>query len=173
MAYTLEAFCDDTREMLKKDSSRKGVESLIVNMERVIKDPQFIQQHFHDQVEYGVRSLYVDPELGFHVLGYRAEKDRTSPAHDHGDSWALYGQVRDYTDMVEYERTDDGADPQQAKLKIASEYRLNPGQAHLYWGTRLHSTFTPANCCYRRVAGTDLEKRPRVRIDQKTGKVMG
>lgn len=172
MAYTLEAFCDETRSLLKKDSGRSGVENIIVHMERLIKDPEFIQKHFHDKVELGVRSLYVDPELGFHVLGYRAEKDRSSPAHDHGDSWALYGQVRDYTDMTEYERVDDGSDPGHATLKVASEYRLNPGQAHLYWATRLHSTFTPANCSYLRVAGTDLEKRPRVRIDQKTGKVM-
>jgi hypothetical protein len=36
----------------------------------------------------------------------------------------------------------------------------------------LHSTFTPAECCYLRVTGTDLEKRPRVRIDQNTGRIL-
>lgn len=173
MAYTLEQFCGDVRAMLKEDASRDGVDRIRKEMSRLITDPDFVKQHFHNEVPYGVRSLYVDPELGFHVLGYRAEKTRTSPAHDHGDSWALYGQVRDYTEMTEYERLDDGSDPGQAKLRVASQYKLQPGEVGLYWATRLHSTYTPANCCYLRVAGTDLEKRPRVRIDQETGRILG
>lgn len=173
MPYTLEQFCTDARAMLRRDASREGVDRLRSEMSRLITDPDFVAKYFHSEVPYGVRTLHIDPLLGFHVLGYRAEKDRTSPAHDHGDSWALYGQVRDYTEMTEYERLDDGSDPKRAQLEVASVYKLEPGQVGLYWATRLHSTFTPANCCYLRVAGTDLEKRPRVRIDQKTGEVLG
>ncbi|MBX9811486.1 MAG: hypothetical protein K2Y16_07745 [Burkholderiales bacterium] len=172
MAYTLEAFCSDARTILKADSSPAGVERVRKKMELLIRDPEFVREHFHDGVKYGPRRLFVDPELGFEVLGYRAEKARTSPAHDHGDSWALYGQVRDYTEMTEYNRLDDGKDPDNARLGIKSKYKLETGQVGMYWGSQLHSTFTPTDCCYLRLTGTDLEKRPRVRIDQNTGKIM-
>ena len=172
MAYTLEAFCSDARTILKADSIPAGVERVRKKMELLIRDPEFVREHFHDGVKYGPRRLFVDPELGFEVLGYRAEKARTSPAHDHGDSWALYGQVRDYTEMTEYNRLDDGKDPDNARLGIKSKYKLETGQVGMYWGSQLHSTFTPTDCCYLRLTGTDLEKRPRVRIDQNTGKIM-
>lgn len=172
MAYTLEAFCNDARTILKTNPGPAGVEQVRKKMEILIRDGGFVEKYFHDGVEYGARRLYVDPELGFEVLGYRAEKARVSPAHDHGDSWALYGQVRDYTEMTEYNRIDDGSDPDRAELEVKSRYRLEAGRVGTYWGSQLHSTFTPAECCYLRVTGTDLEKRPRVRIDQNTGRIL-
>lgn len=172
MAYTLEAFCNDVRNLLKADPGPAGVEQVRKKMGVLVSDPGFVTEHFHGGVKYGPRRLFVDPELGFEVLGYRAEKARHSPAHDHGDSWALYAQVHDYTEMTEYNRLDDGSDPDHARLGIKSKYKLEKGQVGTYWGSQLHSTYTPVDCCYLRVTGTDLEKRPRVRIDQNTGKIM-
>ncbi len=172
MGYTLEAFCNDTRDILRADPTRTGVERVRKNMERLVRDEGFVERHFGDRMEPGAHRIYVDPELGFEVLAYRSPKARTSPAHDHGDSWALYAQVKDYTEMTEWERTDDGKDPDRATLAVQRRYKLNAGEVGLYWGSQLHSTYTPENCCYLRVTGTDLEKRPRVRIDQNTGKVM-
>lgn len=172
MGYTLEAFCKDTRDILRADAGRTGVDRVRKNMERLVRDAQFVEKYFGDAVEAGARRVHMDPELGFEVLAYRSPKARTSPAHDHGDSWALYAQVKDYTEMTEWERTDDGRDPDRATLAIQRKYKLNAGEVGLYWGSQLHSTYTPENCCYLRVTGTDLEKRPRVRIDQNTGKVM-
>ena len=172
MSYTLEAFCKDTRDILKKDSSPASVEQVRRNMGRLVSDDAFVEQHFNDGIEAGARPIYTDPELGFEVLAYRCPKTRKSPAHDHGDSWALYAQVKDYTEMTEWQRTDDGSNPEQATLAVQKKYKLNAGEVGLYWGSQLHSTYTPEGCCYLRVTGTDLEKRPRVRIDQDTGKVM-
>lgn len=172
MTYTLDAFCDNTRTLLRADSGPAGVEQVRKKMELLVGDPEFVTEHFHSSTKYGPRRLFVDPELGFEVLGYRAENARHSPAHDHGDSWALYAQVHDYTEMTEYNRLDDGSDPDHAKLGIKSKYKLKKGQVGTYWGSQLHSTYTPVDCCYLRVTGTDLEKRPRVRIDQNTGKIM-
>jgi len=172
MAYTLEAFCNDARVLLKADAGPAGVEQVRKKMEILVRDPGFVSEYFHSGVKYGARRLFVDLELGFEVLAYRAEKARNSPAHDHGDSWALYGQTHDYTEMTEYNRLDDGKDPDHAKLGIKSKYKLEKGQVGTYWGSQLHSTYTPVDCCYLRVTGTDLEKRPRVRIDQATGKIL-
>jgi hypothetical protein len=172
MAYTMESFCIDARNLLKADPGPSGVEQVRKKMEVLVRDPAFVAERFGNNTKYGPQRLFVDPELGFEVLAYRAEKARHSPAHDHGDSWALYGQVHDYTEMTEYIRLDDGSDHEQARLGIKSQYKLEAGQVGTYWGSQLHSTYTPVDCCYLRVTGTDLEKRPRVRIDQNTGKIM-
>jgi len=115
MAYTLDAFCNDVRDLLNADAGAAGVEQVRKKMEILVADPGFVAEHFHSGMKYGPRRMFVDPELGFEVLGYRAEKARHSPAHDHGDSWALYAQVHDYTEMTEYNRLDDGKDPDNAK----------------------------------------------------------
>lgn len=172
MIYTLDAFCRDTRDILKSDSSRAGVERVRKNMERLVRDAGFVEEYFNDGIKAGARRIYLDPELGFEVLAYRSPNTRTSPAHDHGDSWALYGQVKDYTEMTEWKRTDAGSDPHHATLEVERKYKLNAGEVGLYWGAQLHSTYTPEGCCYLRVTGTDLELRPRVRIDQATGRIM-
>jgi hypothetical protein len=171
MSYTLEAFCEDARAALQADSGKAGVERVRRNMERLVKDAAFVEQWFSEDGEPGARRIYIDPVLGFEVLVYRSPKARTSPAHDHGDSWALYAQVKGCTEMTEYARTDDGADPGRATLVVEKQYQLEPGEVGSYWGSQLHSTHTPENCCYLRITGTDLEKRPRIRIDQNTGKV--
>jgi len=172
MTYTLEAFCNDARNLLKADPGPAGVEQVRKKMEILVRDKNFVAEHFHDSVKYGPRRLFVDPELGFEVLGYRAEKARHSPAHDHGDSWALYAQVHDYTEMTEYNRLDHGDDPDRAKIEVKNKYKLQAGQVGTYWGNQLHSTYTPVDCSYLRVTGTDLEQRPRVRIDQATGRIL-
>ena len=74
MAYTLEAFCTDVRALLEADPGPSGVEQVRKKMELLVADPGFVAEHFHSGVKYGPRRMFVDPELGFEVLGYRAEK---------------------------------------------------------------------------------------------------
>ena len=172
MAYTLQKFCRDARNHLKSGASRTALEKVKSSMERLLKEEAFIKQQFQDDTEVGLRRTYADPELGFEVLAYRWDQARSSQPHDHGDSWAIYGQVYEYTEMTEYERTDDGSNPERATLNVKNKYRLHPGQAGIYWGRELHSTATPAGACYLRITGTDLENIPRIRIDTATGRVI-
>jgi hypothetical protein len=94
-----------------------------------------------------------------------------SPPHDHGHSWAIYGQATHYTDMTEWEREDDGANPERARLKPVKKYRLMPGQAGIYQEGRIHSIDYPDNARFVRVTGTNLDMIERVRFDLETGKV--
>jgi hypothetical protein len=73
--------------------------------------------------------------------------------------------------MAVWERTDDGADPDHATLREKTRYRLNPGQAGVYYGRELHSIAMPDNSRYLRATGTDLETIERLRIDAKSGRV--
>jgi predicted metal-dependent enzyme (double-stranded beta helix superfamily) len=171
MGYSLLDFCRDAREILKAGSSRARVDEVKGHMERLLVDPGFVGEYFNDRQPLGLHRIHVDPQLGFEVMTYRYNEARKSNPHDHGDSWAIYGQVSGYTEMTEWDRTDDGSDPEYARLRPNPSYRLTPGKAGVYYGRQLHSTATPVNTRYLRVTGTDLENIERLRIDAATGKI--
>jgi hypothetical protein len=98
-------------------------------------------------------------------------KARVSQPHDHGASWAIYGQASKYTEMTEWERQDDGRDPKHATLKPVKKYRLNPGQAGIYQDGAIHSIDYPDAARFVRVTGTDLDKIDRIKIDPATGEI--
>ena len=171
MGYSLQDFCRDTSAILKSGSTRQHVDQVKAHMERLLVDPGFVKEYFGDDQPLGLKRIHIDPQLGFEVMTYRYTEARKSNPHDHGNSWAIYGQVAEYTEMTEWDRLDDGSNPEQAKLKPNPSYRLTPGKAGMYYGRQLHSTATPVGTRYLRVTGTDLENIERLRIDAATGKI--
>ena len=112
------------------------------HLEQLLGNPDFIRKHCEDAPR-GLHVLYEDPELGFQILAHINDKARVSPPHDHGASWAIYGQATHHTDMIEWEREDDGGDPKHAKLKPVKKYRLTPGHAGIYQDGKIHSIDYP------------------------------
>ena len=170
MAYTLDQFIADTRSALARDPGPAGREQVRVNLAKLLHEEDFIRDYCGDDAPQGLKVLYEDPELGFQILAHINDKARVSPPHDHGDSWAIYGQATQYTDMTEYERT-DRADGKHADLKPIRRYRLNPGQAGIYQGGAIHSIDYPDMARFIRVTGTNLDKIDRVKFDPKTGEI--
>src|SRR5689334_15512671 len=171
MAYDLDQFIADCRTTLSRDPGPAGRQQVLQNLERLIRNADFVAKHCGDDQPTGIKVLYEDPKLGFQVLSHVMGKARLSPPHDHGASWAIYGQAKQYTDMIEWAREDDGSDPKHAKLKPVKKYRLNPGQAGIYQDGAIHSIDYPDNARFIRVTGTDLDKIDRIKIDLKTGEV--
>jgi len=171
MPYTLDQFIADCKTSLTRNSGPGGREEVRKNLERLLANADFIKAYCGDDQPRGVKVLYEDPKLGFQVLSHIMDKARVSPPHDHGKSWAIYGQAKEYTDMIEWQREDDGSDPDHAKLKPVKKYRLNPGQAGIYQDGAIHSIDYPDNARFVRVTGTDLDKIERIKIDLKSGKV--
>ena len=171
MAYSLQDFCRDTRDVLKAGSDRATVEKVRPLMERLVADKEFVAQYFGAQQPEGLHKIHIEPNSGFEVMTYRYEKARKGQPHDHGASWAIYAQVGEYTDMIEWDRTDDRSNPDVATVKPRRSYRLNPGQAGVYYQNELHSTATSPNTRYLRITGTDLENIERLRINAETGKI--
>jgi predicted metal-dependent enzyme (double-stranded beta helix superfamily) len=171
MAYDLSRFIDDCRAALKRDPGPAGREKIRVLLERLLRDEAFIAAHCSGSTPNGLYVLHDDAELGFQILAHINEKARMSPPHDHGASWAVYGQAASYTDMIEYERVDDGADPGKAKLKVTKKYRLNPGQAGIFQDGAIHSIDYPDASRFVRVTGTNLDRIARASFDLKTGAV--
>jgi predicted metal-dependent enzyme (double-stranded beta helix superfamily) len=171
MAYDLDQFIADCKTTLARDPGHAGREQVRVKLEQLLANPDFIAKYAGDDQPHGMKVLYEDPKLGFQVLAHIYNKARVSPPHDHGASWAIYGQATKYTDMIIWEREDDGGDPKHAKLKPVKKYRLTPGHAGIYQDGAIHSIDYPDNARFIRVTGTDLDKIPRIKIDLKTGEV--
>jgi predicted metal-dependent enzyme (double-stranded beta helix superfamily) len=171
MAYTLEQFIADCRANLSRDPGPAGRERVRADLERLLANQEFVSAYCGDDQPRGLKVLYEDPKLGFQVLAHINDKARVSPPHDHGVSWAIYGQATKHTDMIEWEREDNGTDPKHAKLKPVKKYRLTPGKAGIYQNGAIHSIDYPDYARFIRVTGTNLDKISRIRIDLKTGEV--
>ena len=171
MAYDLDQFIADARSALERDPGPGGREQVRANLEKLLNNPDFIQKYCGDNQPRGLKVLYEDPKLGFQVLAHINDKARVSPPHDHGESWAIYGQATKYTDMTVWEREDDGSDPRHAKLKVKTKYRLTPGHAGIYQDGGIHSIDYPDHARFVRVTGTNLDKINRIKFDPTTGVV--
>jgi len=170
-SYDLDQFIADCRNDLTRDPGPAGREQVRANLEKLLGNPEFIRAYCGDDAPRGLKVLHEDDKLGFQVLAHINDKARVSPPHDHGASWAIYGQATKYTDMIEWEREDNGADPKHAKLKPKKKYRLNPGHAGIYQDGTIHSIDYPDYARFIRVTGTNLDKINRIRIDLKSGEV--
>jgi len=171
MAYDLDQFIADCRSTLSRDPGPSGREMIRQNLERLLANQDFIEKYCGDNVERGLKVLYENPELGFQILSHINDKARVSPPHDHGTSWAIYGQATKYTDMIEWEREDDGKDPKHAKLTPIKKIPAHAGQGRHLPERRIHSIDYPDHARFVRVTGTNLDKIDRIRIDLKTGEM--
>jgi hypothetical protein len=169
MGYSLEQFCQDTRETLSANPGHEGRDMTRGNLEKLLLDQDFLAATLGDDQEPGVRTIYEDPDLEFCVLAYIAGGDRTSPPHDHGASWAIYGQAGKHTDMKVYNRIGGASGAGEAKLEVTQEFRLNPGQAGLFDVGEIHAIDHPKGASFVRVTGTDLNHVERLRFDEEKG----
>lgn len=131
MPYDLDRFIADCRAILTKEPGPSGREQVRQRLEQLLSEPEFLARYCKD-AKPGLTVLYEDPKLGFQVLAHVNDKARVSPPHDHGASWAIYGQATEHTDMTEWERVDDGSDPTKSQLRPAKKYRLTPSRAGIY-----------------------------------------
>jgi hypothetical protein len=168
MPYTLEEFCRDAQTALKAAPGPAGRQRLREHLEQLLANAAFVERELGPQAPLGRRTLYEDKELGFVVLAHVNKDPHKSPPHDHGSSWAVYGQAYAHTDMTEYRRTDGSEGAGKASLEEVRRYRLLPGQAGVYDVGAIHAIDYPAGTRMIRVTGKDLDHVERLRYDTKT-----
>ena len=167
---TLEQFAAECRTILQSEPGPSGRRKICMRLEALLRDPDFVSAALNAQTPER-QVLYEDPELGFQVLAHLNDKARVSPPHDHGASWAIYGQATEYTDMTEWQRLDDGSDAAKSQLKVEKKYRLTPGHAGIYQDGKIHSIDYPDKSIFIRVTGTNLDRITRKMFNLETGKV--
>jgi hypothetical protein len=171
MAYELEDFCRDCRETLGRGAGPDELEAVRRSLARLLANAAFVERTCGAGAQQGLHTLYEDGKLGFQVLAHINEKPRVSPPHNHGESWAVYGQAIGHTDMTEFRRVDDGSDPARVSLETTRKYRLNPGEVGVYPSTAIHSIDYPAKSRFIRITGTNLDRIYRDAFDPVTGAV--
>ena len=165
--YTLEQFCADCHDALTAEPGTPGREKVRENLEKLLANPDFVATHVQVPAKKGKTVLYHDPDTGFYVMAHGTpDGNRRGKPHDHGKSWAVYGQASGITEMTVWQRTDDGAAKAgEAELEPEKTFTLEPGRAALFDTGTIHNTAHPRPAAWVRVTGTDLDTIERYSYD--------
>ena len=164
--YTLSQMADDLRAELSAGPAGECADRLCGIVGRALTDPEFVAAHLPDRApgEHPREVLYEDPELGFCICGHVYEGAAESGPHDHGSSWAIYGQADGLTEMTDWKivRPGDGEAP--ALVEPVRTYRLARGDAHFYDVGDVHSPRRDGPTRLVRVEGANLDRVTRSNI---------
>ena len=169
MAYTLDQFATECRDILSADPGPAGRRKVVDRLEALLIEDDFVEQYCSAEATTGADVIYEDEALGFQVLAHIMNNGHKGGPHDHGTSWAIYGQAVKYTDMTEYRRLDDGSTAGKADIEIDRTYRLERGKAGIFDDGKIHSIEYPAGARFIRITGCDLAAIPRGRYDMAAG----
>lgn len=158
---TLEEFAAECRSLLQRNPGTAGREKVCVFVQQVLKDPEFVAANIDpDGPERKV--LYEDPELGFTVLAHSYRGAKNSAPHDHGPSWAIYGQATGETIMTDWECLERPSGTTPGKARRLRDYTLRPGMAYLYEPGVLHSPRRDGSTSLLRIEGINMERVKRL-----------
>jgi hypothetical protein len=160
MPYQLDHFARDVRNILAADSGPLGREKVKQLLQRVLVDQEFIGTYLGDD-EPQRRVLYEDPELGFLILGHVYHEARRTKPHDHGPSWAIYGQAAGESIMDHWEIVAPATREVPGKVRLVESYHLTPGTAYVYNEGALHSPRREAPAKLLRIEGQHIDTSSR------------
>ena len=158
MPYTLEQFAADCRAALMKDPGPAGRELVRQYTAKACADPTFVAAHLGPQADAERKILYEDPDLHFCILAHVYKGAKNSAPHDHGPSWAIYGQAVGTTEMTDWRLLAKPADGKPGKVEKIKTYTLAPGMAYHYAEGVLHSPRRESETRLIRIEGMDLAK---------------
>jgi hypothetical protein len=157
MNRNLEQFSAECHAILKRDPGAEGRKKVCALVQEVLKDEDFIKTYLTDEMPER-KVLYEDPELGFCILGHVYHGAKDSNPHDHGPSWAIYGQARGETVMTDYAPVARPTIGQPGKARRIKDYTLTPGMAYLYNEGDLHSPRRDGPTLLIRIEGKNMDK---------------
>lgn len=166
MGYTLEEFAETCHKLLKAEPGFAGIDKVRAELEKVLVDQDFVATYLGPSNNDPRRILYEDPELGFCICAHVYKGAKEAPPHDHGHSWAIYGQAIGVTEMSEYEKLAAPHDGEPGKVKRVKTYTMTPGMAVAYDVGVLHSPKREDDTRLIRIEGTDISKISRDRFEE-------
>jgi hypothetical protein len=157
MAHTLEQFSAECHRILGADPGVEGRKKVCTLLRDVLKDDEFVKTNLGDDVP-ARKILFEDPELGFCILAHVHHDAKGSNPHDHGPSWAIYGQARGETVMTDYFPVARPGEGKPGKARPIKDYTLTRGMAYLYNEGDLHSPRRDGPTRLIRIEGRNMEK---------------
>jgi len=168
MAITLETFAADCHAALKSQPGTPGREQVRKLVEQALADPAFVATYIPSGTPER-HVLFEDPELGFTVLAHGYNGAKSSKPHDHGPSWAIYGQAAGETIMTAWDLVARPTETAPGQAKFNHDYVMKPGDAYLYDTGILHSPERKGSTRLLRIEGMNMDKvkrRPYEAISQ-------
>ena len=164
MTTTLERFAGECHTILKSEPGPSGRRKICMRLEQLLREPGFVEESLKEGTSER-QVLYEDPELGFCILAHSYSGAKSSPPHDHGPSWAIYGQARGETEMTDYALVAPASASQPGKARPLRTYKLTPGTAYLYNEGDLHSPRRTGPTQLIRIEGMNMDRVKRLRFE--------
>lgn len=165
MGHTLDQFSAACRQILHDTPGAQGRQRVCALLEDVLKDDAFIAAHVGDDVPER-KIIYEDPTLGFCILAHNYKDARESKPHDHGPTWAIYGQARGETVMSDWALVEPATPETPGRVRHVTSYTLKPGMAHVYNEGDLHSPRRDGPTRLIRIEGTNMDKVRRLSYER-------
>ena len=157
MGQKLAQYADEMHRILAVDPGPDGRKKVCAVVQKMCTDDEFVREHLRDD-DPERKILYEDPELGFCILGHVNQGAKQSQPHDHGPTWAIYGQAVGETIMTDWEKLSPASETQTGKVRHVRDYTLKPGAAYVYNEGDLHSPRRDASTKLIRIEGRNVEK---------------
>ena len=156
MGYSLKALSNDCRQALEDDEAagRERVRDLV---SCACADEEFVAAYLGEGADKERNILYEDPDYGFCIIAHVYKGEKNSNPHDHGPSWAIYGQAAGETMMTDWEVLSKPSGGSPGKVKEARTYKLQPGDAYLYNVGDVHSPARTGETRLLRVEGVNMD----------------
>ena len=159
MSQVIEEFAANCRKYLKDGPSDAALDKVVKDLEeKVLLSKEVYAEYFPPENTTERKVIYEDPELGFCILAHVNTGAKTSPPHDHGPAWAIYGQVEGQTEMTEFECAEAPTEDTPGKAKPFKTYMMKPGDAVHYNVGKLHAPERTAATKLIRMEGMNMEK---------------
>jgi hypothetical protein len=157
--YTLDQLAADIRAALKADPGREGKLKVGRHVERALKDKDFVATNLKPRAkgQDAREVLYEDQELGFAICGHVYDGPAHGKPHDHGESWAIYGQASETTEMTEWKIVDKAAGDKPNLVEPVHTYDVHD----------VHSPRRDGPCRLIRIEGKNLDHVKRSHIKAK------
>jgi hypothetical protein len=166
MPYALTQLAADIRETLKTSTGRAAKEAACAHVVKALTDPTFVSAHLKDRAPgaHPREVQYEDPDLGFCICGHVYDGPANGAPHDHGRSWAIYGQATGVTEMTDWRIVRKGEGDEPTLVEPVKTYLMKPGDAHLYDVGEVHSPKRDAPVKLIRIEGQNLDRVRRSNI---------
>ncbi|MCB1549571.1 MAG: hypothetical protein KDJ41_17345 [Hyphomicrobiaceae bacterium] len=164
MGYTLENLASDIKAALTADAGRAGKDKVCGYVSKALLDKEFVAQHLTADQCKPRKVLYEDKDMGFCICGHVYEGKAVGSPHDHGHSWAIYGQAVGETEMTEWKVVKKGEGGEPILVAPQSTYTMRPGDAKFYEVGAVHSPNRQGPTKLIRIEGANLDHVKRSNI---------
>ena len=156
MKQTIEQFGGQCHDILKRNSGPVGLEQVRQGLETLLADQDILAAYLGPDADEPRKIVYEDWELKFCILTHVHKGSNESPPHDHGPTWAIYGQAKGTTEMTEYRVLEASEAGKPGKVEAFKSYALKPGMAVAYEAGQVHSPKRTGETRLIRIEGVNV-----------------